>query len=80
MPHLKLKRHYKLLVLLVLLAAVLVIGAGDRPIVAYTVPDIGQLAAATIANGQSLPALLNAAADGIWIPGSVDASNTANTQ
>jgi hypothetical protein len=36
---LKLKRHYKLIVMLVLVAAVLALGFGDRRIVAYTVDD-----------------------------------------
>jgi hypothetical protein len=33
---LKVKRHYKLLVLLALLAAVLALALGDYPIIAYT--------------------------------------------
>jgi hypothetical protein len=77
MPHLRFKRHYKLLVLLVLLVAVLVAGAGDRPIVAYSAPDLGQVAAAATANGHSLPALLNAALDGLRISGSVELSGAA---
>ena len=36
---LKLKRHYKLIVLLVLVSAVLTLGFGDRRIIAYTVDD-----------------------------------------
>lgn len=36
---LKLKRHYKLIVMLVLLSAALTVGLGDRPIVAYTIDD-----------------------------------------
>jgi len=36
---LKLKRHYKLIVVLVLVSAVLTLGFGDRRIIAYTVDD-----------------------------------------
>lgn len=44
---LRFKRHFKLLVVLVLISAVLVLGFGDRPIVAYTVDDGGLLDAVT---------------------------------
>ena len=44
---LKLKRHFKLLVALALILAVLALGFGDRPIVAYTVDDGGLLDAVT---------------------------------
>jgi hypothetical protein len=37
---LKLKRHYKLLVLLVLITAALTVGLGDRRISAYTVQGV----------------------------------------
>lgn len=36
---LKLKRHYKLIVVLVLVSAVLTLGFGDRQIIAYTIDD-----------------------------------------
>jgi hypothetical protein len=36
---LKLRRHYKLIVLLVLVSAVLTVRFGDRRIIAYTVDD-----------------------------------------
>ena len=39
---LKFKRHYKLIVMLVLFSAVLIVGAGDQPINAYTIQDSGQ--------------------------------------
>lgn len=42
---LKLKRHYKLLVLLALLSVVLTLGLGDQRIVAYHLEDTGQVAA-----------------------------------
>jgi hypothetical protein len=38
MMSLRFKRHYKLLVLLALVAAVLILGLGDQRIIAYTVP------------------------------------------
>jgi spore coat protein CotH len=40
---LKFKRHYKLLVLLVLVSAVLILGVGNQGIIAYTVQDNEQL-------------------------------------
>ncbi len=39
---LKFKRHYKLIVMLALFSAVLIVGAGDQPIIAYTIQDGGQ--------------------------------------
>jgi len=36
---LKLKRHYKLIVMLMLVSAVLILGFGDRRIIAYTVDE-----------------------------------------
>ena len=36
---LRFKRHYKLIILLVLVSAVLILGFGDRPIIAYTIDD-----------------------------------------
>ena len=80
MPHLRFKRHYKLLVLLALLTVVLVVGAGDRPIVANSAPDSGQVAASAIANSHSLPALLNAAVDSIQTSGSVELESAGNVQ
>ena len=46
---LKLKRHYRLFVMLALVAAVLILGLGDQRIVAYTVQDNGyKLAMASV--------------------------------
>jgi len=59
---LKLKRHYKLIVMLVLLSAVLIVGAGDQPIIAYTIPDGGQAVDQGIA---SAVATLNSYSDGV---------------
>lgn len=39
---LRFKRHYKLVAMLVLLSTLLVAGAGDEPIVAYSLPSSGQ--------------------------------------
>ena len=62
---LKLRRHYKLIVALVLLSAVLIVGAGDQPIIAYTIRDSGQAAdqgtaatVATLGSASDDPALL----------------------
>lgn len=41
---LRFRRHYKLIVLLVMLSLVLTVGLGDQPIIAYTVPADGQVA------------------------------------
>lgn len=80
MTHLRFKRHYKLLVLLVLLVAVLIVGAGDQPIVAYSVQGTEQVAGPIISYGHTLAALVEAAADSIWIPGAVQSSGTASSQ
>jgi len=42
---LKFKRHYKLVVMLTLLSAVLIVGMGDQPIVAYTAQPSEQVVA-----------------------------------
>jgi len=62
---LKLRRHYKLIVALVLFSAVLIVGAGDQPIIAYTIRDGGQAAdqgtaatVATLGSASDDPALL----------------------
>lgn len=39
------KRHYKLVVALVLVSAVLILGLGDHPVVAYAAPDNKQVVA-----------------------------------
>ena len=80
MTHLRFKRHYKLLVLLTLLAAVLVVGAGDQRIVAYSAQDVEQVAGPVITYGHTLAALVEAAAESIGIPGAIQASGAANSQ
>ena len=54
---LKFKRHYKLVVLLSLIAAVLILGLGDQRIVAYTVQGSEETAQQSItpANQAALP-------------------------
>lgn len=53
---LKFKRHYKLLLMLVLISAVLTVGFGQEPIVAYTVDDgalLGAITGSQIAEGSA---------------------------
>ena len=60
---LKFKRHYKLIVMLVLVSTVLILGFGDRRIVAHIVDDSGlwtgdttsEVAAASTASGSGVP-------------------------
>ena len=80
MAHLRFKRHYKLLLLLVLLSAVLIVGAGDQRIVAYSAQDIGQVAGPVITYGHTLAALVDAAAESIGIPGAVQAAGAPSSQ
>ena len=78
MTHLKFKRHYKLLLLLALVAVVLAVGAGDQRIVAYSAQDIDKVAGPVITYGHTLAALVDAAAESIGIPGVVQAAGTAS--
>lgn len=80
MTRLKFKRHYKLLVLLALVVAVLIAGAGDQRIVAYSLQGTEQVTEAVITYGYTLAALVDAAAESIGIPGAVQASGAANSQ
>ena len=54
---LRFKRHYKLLVLLVMASAVLIAGAGDERIIAYSMPAGEQVAEQAISesSGASFP-------------------------
>jgi len=61
MTRLLFKRHYKLLVLLALVVGLLVTGAGDQRIVAYT-------AGPAISYGDVLAILVHNVAGGIQIP------------
>jgi len=80
MAHLRFKRHYKLLVLLALVAAVLVVGAGDQRIVAYNAQNIEQVAGPVITYGHTLAALVDAAAESIGISGAVQAAGAAGSE
>jgi hypothetical protein len=80
MTHLKLKRHYKLLLLLALVAAVLIAGAGDQRIVAYSLQGTEQVTEAVITYGHSLAALVEAVPDSIRIPGTAQASSPADSE
>lgn len=51
---LKVRRHYKLLLLLALVSAVSILGAGDHPIVAYTVRGSEQAAAQVASDGSEV--------------------------
>ena len=44
---LKFKRHYKLIAMLVLLSAALILGFGNRPMIAYTIDDSSFLTGGT---------------------------------
>lgn len=71
MTRLKFKRHFKLVLALALAAMVLVAGAGDEPIVAYSMQDRGQMAGPVITYSYSLAALAETAANNIQVPGTV---------
>jgi hypothetical protein len=51
---LQFKRHYKLVVALVLVSAVLILGLGDQPIVAYAAPGNEQVVAGVSTFGRWL--------------------------
>jgi hypothetical protein len=80
MTHLKFKRHYKLLLLLALVAAVLIVGFGDQPIVAYSLQGTEQVTGAVITYGHSLATLVGAVPDSSQIPGTVQASSLAGSE
>jgi hypothetical protein len=80
MTHLRFKRHYRLLLLLALVAVVLVVGAGDQRIVAYSAQDIQQLPGLVITYGHALAARVDAAGESIGIPGAVQAAGVASPE
>ena len=80
MTHLRFKRHYKLLVLLALLVAVVIVGAGDQRIVAYSAQNIEQVADPVASYGITLAAFIDAMAESIGIPGAVQDAGVANSQ
>jgi hypothetical protein len=65
---LRFKRHYRLLVLLVLASTLLVAGMGDRPIVAYSLPGSEQMAVDVDGNETGVAALQVPAAAGSQVP------------
>jgi len=71
MTRLKLKRHYKLLVLLTLVAALLIAGMGDQRLMSYSVQDTQPMGGLAAGYSHALAALVDAAAGGIHIPGTV---------
>jgi conjugal transfer/entry exclusion protein len=80
MTRLRLKRHYKLLLLLALVFVGLVVGMGDQPIVAYSVQDTAQVAETVITHGQVLAAPLDAVPDSIQVPGAVQPAGAAGSE
>jgi hypothetical protein len=80
MTHLRFKRYYKLVLLLAVVVAVLIVGAGDQRIVAYSVQDIEQVTGPVITYGHTLATLVDAAAESIGVPGAVQAAGAASSQ
>lgn len=80
MTHLKFKRHYRLPLLLILVAAVLIVGPGDQRIIAYSVQDIEQVAGPVLTYGHRMEALFGSAAESIWVTGTVRAAGEAGSQ
>jgi hypothetical protein len=63
-----------------LVAAVLIVGAGDQRIVAYSVQDIEQVADTVITCSHEMEALFGSAAESIWVPRTVQAAGEAGSQ
>lgn len=80
MPHLKFKRHYKLLVMLVLLLAVLTVGAGNQPIVAYRVEGLEQVAGSVAGSTGASASSVDALTGSLQIAGSIWTSSAASYQ
>lgn len=80
MPHLRFRRHYKLLVLLALAAAVLITGFGDQPIIACSLQGTEQKVDQIMIYGHALGATVDAVADNTRILGVVQSSSGANSQ
>jgi hypothetical protein len=80
MTHLRFKRHYKLLLLLALVAVMLGAGAGDQRIVAYNLQSTEQLTEAVITYGHSLAALVESVPDSIHLPGTAQTSSPAGSE
>lgn len=78
--HLRFKRHYKLLLLLALLLAVLIVGAGDQRIVAYSLRGTEQPTQAVSNYDHTPAALVEAAPESIQIPGAVQTSSPAGSE
>jgi hypothetical protein len=80
MRHLRFKRNYKLLLLLALVVAVLIVGAGDQHIVAFSLKDTEQLTGAVIDYGYTPAALVEAVPDSIQIPGAVQTASQTGSE
>jgi hypothetical protein len=80
MARLKLRRHYKLLLLLALVAVLLGAGFGDQPIVAYSLQGTQQVAGQIMIYGHALAGFMDAATDSIRIPEAVQGSSAADSQ
>jgi hypothetical protein len=80
MRHLRLQRHYKLLLLLALVVALLIVGAGDQRIVAYSLQDTEKSTPAVINYGHTPAALVEAVPESIQIPGSVQAASPTGSE
>ena len=80
MTRLKLKRYYKLPALLALLAALLAWGAGDQRVLAYSVPDTGQLAGMVITYGRELATIAEPVAEGLPLTGAIQAISLGGTK
>ena len=80
MTRLKLKRHYKLLLLLALVIAGLIVGMGDQPLVAYSVRATRQVEGPITTYSHELSAPVAGAADSILIPETARDSSADNSQ
>jgi hypothetical protein len=80
MTHLRLKRHYKLLLLLILVMVGLPVAAGDQPIVAYSLQDIQHSSDATITSQLHPATPVEPVPGGIWAPETSQASSQAGAQ
>lgn len=80
MPHLKFKRHYKLIVLLAVLLAVLVVGAGNQPIVAYSVDGLAHVAGQVTGPATASAMPIDAATATLQISGSIWSSSAVSSQ
>jgi outer membrane murein-binding lipoprotein Lpp len=78
--NLRLKRHNKLIVLLVVLTALLVAGAGNQRIVAYTGQDVAQVAAPVLTYSHTLAGLASRALDGLQLSSAAVAASSTDVR